>query len=275
MAVSTQDHYASAGIVERILAAIPYSVDGGAKLAPAQLFPFDQLHGRELLATREHTARLNAGAGQHVLDIGSGIGGPARYIASTYGSHVTGVDLTADFVAASKTLSRLCGLDNLVQFDHADATHLAYGDGKFDGAICFYVGMNLPQKQKVLDDVFRVLKPGGKLIWTEAVSQGDTPPHYPLPWAREPAGSYLSSREELEGMVKAEGFSIAATEDETTAHLELARQRQQSSATPPAGHMQANEVVLGADFAARRKNYIRSLADGHIASLLIDAVKPK
>ncbi len=274
MAVSTQDHYASVGIVDRILAAIPYSPDDGVKLAPTQLFPFDQLHGRELLATREHTARLNAATGQHVLDIGSGIGGPARYIAATYGIHVTGVDLTADFVAASKTLSSLCGLDHLVQFDHADASHLPYSDGKFDSAICFYVGMNLPQKQKVLGEALRVLKPGGRLIWTEAVSQGDTPPHYPLPWAREPGGSHLSSREELEGLFKAVGFNVTAAEDETSAHLELARQRQQSTATPPAGNLQVNEVVLGADFAERRKNYIRSLADDHIASLLIDAVKP-
>ena len=273
MAVSTQVHYASVGIVDRILAAIPYSPDDGVKLAPTQLFPFDQLHGRELLATREHTARLNAAAGQHVLDIGSGIGGPARYIASTYGSNVTGVDLTADFVAASKTLSKLCGLDHLVQFDHADATHLPYSDGKFDSAVCFYVGMNLPQKREVLGEAFRVLKPGGRLIWTEAVSQG-TAPHYPLPWAREPGGSHLSPREELEGLFKAVGFNIIAAEDETSAHLELARQRQQAGTAPPAGHLQANEVVLGANFAVRRKNYIRSLADNHIASLLIEAAKP-
>ena len=109
MAVSTQVHYASVGIVDRILAAIPYSPDDGVKLAPTQLFPFDQLHGRELLATREHTARLNAAAGQHVLDIGSGIGGPARYIASTYGNNVTGVDLTADFVAYGTPMGTLSG----------------------------------------------------------------------------------------------------------------------------------------------------------------------
>ena len=92
--------------------------------------------------------------------------------------------------------------------------------------------------------------------------------------AREPAASCLSSREELEQWVKVAGFRILAIEDETNAHLELARLRQQAVAVAPIGQMQANQVVLGPDFLERRKNYVQSLADGSISSLLIEALKP-
>ena len=273
MSNSVEDHYSRTGIVARILAAIPFSRDGDEPLTADRLYPFDQFHGRELLATRDHTALLAPQTGDHVLDIGAGIGGPARYIAATYGARVTGVDLTARFVEAANELTALCGLGQLATFVQADAAQLPFDDNQFDAAICFYVGMNLPDEAAVLAEARRVLKPGGRLVWTEVV-RGTGDPQYPLPWATSAATSHLLERDELLGMMQTAGLKLDEARDETRDHLDLAQKIKQSGAQPSALRVQANAVVLGADFGERRKNYIRSLASGAIASLCLQAHKP-
>ena len=169
-------HYGSAGIVERVLAAIPGSDRPEFELKATDLFRFDQLHGRELVATKEHAARLSPGTSDHVLDVGSGIGGPARYMAHTFGCHVTGVDVTPQFVAAASRLTEACGLSELVQFLEADAEKLPLEDAAFDAATCFYVGMNLSDKPAVIREVHRVLKPGGASFGPKSSSLEISPP---------------------------------------------------------------------------------------------------
>ncbi|SPH17166.1 Sarcosine/dimethylglycine N-methyltransferase [Defluviimonas aquaemixtae] len=270
MTASVQEHYGAAGIAARILAAVPWSRDADPALRAEQLFPFDQLHGRELIATREHAARLNPARTAHLLDIGSGVGGPARYFASTFGCRVTGVDLTSDFVAASQELGDLCGLGDLLTFVEADAGRIPFGDDTFDHAYSFYVGMNLTDKPAVLRECARVLKPGGRLLWTE-VTEVAGEAHYPLPWSRTKEGSHVRTRETLIGQFPSAGFKLLSVEDETAAHLDLVMQVKASGRVPSPGLTQANAVVLGADFAERRANYIRGLGEGLFASTLIDA----
>lgn len=266
------EHYGASDIVDRILAAVPWSAGGGTPLDPDRLFPFDQLHGRELLATRDHAARLNPEKRARLLDIGSGIGGPARYFASVFGCHVTGIDVTPEFVAAATELSRLSGLAGQVDFVEADAARMPFKATSFDHGYCFYVGMNLPDKPAVIGEAFRVLSAGAKLIWTEVTStEGQA--HYPLPWSRDTAGSHVVSRDTLVGSIRGAGFVVLSVDDETEAHLELARRAKAEGTLPPPGYMQANEVVLGPDFKERRLNYIRSLSEGSIASTVIVARK--
>lgn len=237
-----------------------------------QLFPFDQFHGRELIATREHGARLAPASGAHILDIGCGIGGPARYLVHTFGCTVTGIDLTPSFVEVVTELTALCGMQDQVTYARADATALPFADDTFDAAVCFYVGMNLPDKPAVLAETARVLKPGGRLIWSEVVLTGGTP-LFPLPWATSPEGIFLSRQADLTDGMAAAGLTVQAALNEAAATLELARQMQQSGKQMPASQHQANEVVLGAGFMERRRNYIRSLADGQFTSVLIEAAK--
>jgi SAM-dependent methyltransferase len=272
MAVSVQQHYGSADIVERILAAVPWA-PGGAALTAPQLYPFDQFHGRELAATQDHAARLSPGVAAYVLDIGSGIGGPARYIATTFDCKVSGIDLTPSFVAAAQELTALCGLADKVHFTQADAASLPFDDARFDHATCFYVGMNLPDKPTVLAQALRVMKPGGRLIWTE-VSSGTGDPIYPLPWARQPEASQVESRETLLAKVSAAGFVVDDVIDETALQLDMAQKIRASGKLPSDGQNQANAVVLGPDFAERRRNFIQSMGQGLISSTLILAHKP-
>jgi ubiquinone/menaquinone biosynthesis C-methylase UbiE len=273
MPVRVQDHYGAERIVERILAAVAQSAAEDTPLTAEQLFPYDQLHGRELLATRDHAAMMSPEADAHLLDIGSGIGGPARYFASVFGSRVTGVDLTPQFVVAATELTRLTGLGDTVDFIEGDAAKLPFRSGTFDYAYCFYVGMNLPDKPAVMRECFRVLKPGGSLLWTEVTSNAGEP-HYPLPWALVPAGSHVGASDTLADHLRAAGFEVLSVVDETESHLELARRMKAAGGGPSEAHLQANEVVLGPGFVERRVNYIRSLADGALASTVICGRKP-
>jgi arsenite methyltransferase len=263
---SVTTHYGSDGIVDRILAAIPDAKFDS--LSAAQLYPFDQLHGRELIATQDHAARLAPSPTDRILDIGSGIGGPARFLAATYGCDVDGVDLTPAFVAASSRLTKLSGLGDKVRFHEANAAKLPFAENTFDAAICFYVGMNIADKAAVIAQAFRVLKPGGKLIWTEAVLAGGEP-HYPLPWAVAPEASHLVDRNALKTLFVDAGFHVDDIIDETGEHVELALKRASSGIMPSPAQQQANEIVLGAEFVQRRKNYIRCLSEGRLASLAV------
>jgi SAM-dependent methyltransferase len=268
MSTLVQDHYRATAIVDRILAAVPWAATDATPLTPEQLFPFDQLHGRELLATRDHATKLNPPTDACLLDIGSGIGGPARYFASVFGCRVSGVDLTPQFVTAATELTRLTGLDDKADFVEADAADMPFEAGTFDHAYCFYVGMNLPDTPAVLRECFRVLKPGGTLLWTE-VTSGSGQPHYPLPWAREASGSHVELVETLVRYFGDAGFEVLSVDDETDAHVELARRMKAAGVNPTADQRQANEVVLGPDFVERRGNYIRSLSEGALASTVV------
>ncbi|WDR05152.1 methyltransferase domain-containing protein [Devosia rhodophyticola] len=270
MALSVQEHYGSSYIVEKILVAVPWSKQDGRKLHAEALYPFDQFHGRELLATQEHARRLEPGAGEHILDVGSGIGGPARYMANTYGCRVSGIDITERFVAAANELTALCGMEGQASFARADAAALPFDDDVFEHGYCFYVGMNLPDRAKVLRECARVVRPGGRFVWSEAVlNEGN--PIYPLPWSLTAEGSHLVGKEALVALIEKAGFEILTVADESAEQLQLAAKMKAAGKSLSSGQHQANEVVLGPDFAERRANYIQSLGRNCLAALVIVA----
>src|ERR1700691_3130102 len=90
-------HYGNPGIAERALAALRAANGADAPVTPDALAPIDHFHGRGALATEQLVRRLDPQRGDRILDIGCGIGGPARWIASKHQVHVTGVDLTPEF----------------------------------------------------------------------------------------------------------------------------------------------------------------------------------
>jgi len=259
-------HYGQTRIVERILAALAETGEPTDRLAPEKLFPFDQLHGREIVATREHVERLKLKDGMHVLDVGSGIGGPARYIAAHHQAKVTGLDLTPEFVTAARELTRRCGMEDRVSFEQGNALTMPFPDNTFDAALCLYVGMNIEDKAGVAREIFRVLKPGGRLVWSE-VAQGEAgPPHFPLPWARDPSTSFVKSPETLRRVFGEAGFRIVDWVDESPKFT-----AEGAAGGPPPS---SNQVVMGEDFLERRQNFRRSFMEGRLLSFLVEAEKP-
>lgn len=262
-------HYGEAGIGARILKALEEEgVDINA-LTPETLAPIDQFHTRGILATREHAELAAPNEDMHVLDVGCGVGGPARYLAWTYGCRVTGVDLTEEFVAVAKMLTERCRLDHFVDFHQANALDLPFEDASFDMVWCQNVTMNIGDKAALYREIARVLKPGGRFTSTE-MSAGDAgPPHFPLPWARVPEISFLAPQADMRAALEAAGFRILEWRDTTADVVASANTQTERARFSKLGVA----LVAGTDLGKRVANSGRSLAEGRLANVMILAEK--
>jgi ubiquinone/menaquinone biosynthesis C-methylase UbiE len=201
-------HYSRGDLLNRLNAAL---VDDGVDPSHPSieaLAPYDQFHGRGLEATVEIADALDVRSADRLLDVGSGIGGPARYLAQRFGCRVTGIDLTAEFCEVARALTRLLGLEAKVDFELGNALHMPFADGSFDGAYSMNVSMNIADKNAFYREIHRVLKPGRWLVLSELAQGTGGPLEYPTPWASTAQASFLSTPEETQRGLAAAGFEI-------------------------------------------------------------------
>ena len=214
-------HYSSGELLQRLSAVL--TDDGADPQAPtiAAMAPYDQFHGRGMEATEELAGLLDAASGDHVLDVGCGIGGPARYMADRFGCKVTGIDLTPEFCDAARHVTGLMGLDGRVDFKQGDATAMPFEAASFDKAYSMNVSMNIADKAGFYGEIGRVLKPGGRLILSEIAQGPGGEVDYPTPWARTAASSFLATPEETRAGLEACGFTIEQVRDTSEDVLEF------------------------------------------------------
>jgi ubiquinone/menaquinone biosynthesis C-methylase UbiE len=237
-----------------------------ARLTTADLAGVDEFHIRGRQATLELAAGMEIGPHARVLDIGSGLGGPARTLAEVYGCHVTGIDLTPEFCAAANAMSRWVGLAAKVSFSQGDATALAGDLADFDAAMTIHVAMNIAAKDAVYAGVHRALKPG-RIFAVYDVLQGEGGELlFPVPWARTPAISHLATPAEMRTLLQAAGFKITQEIDTTAqsgAWFEAAAARIAGSDPPPLTF----RTFLGEDFSQMTRNMVRNLAERRIRTV--------
>ena len=268
-----REHYASEGITARILAALRSVISPDVPITPDTLAPIDHFHGKGVVATEELAALLKPKASDHLLDIGCGIGGPARWIAAKCGCRVTGVDLTVEFCEATRQLNSLTGLADRVQILHGSALSLPVPDSDFDHASSQAVLMNVSDKRGVFREALRVLRPGGSLALSLAGAGSAGEPCYPLPWATTPDISFLTTPDELRGDLLAAGFQVVALRDasaEVAAAFAPILKRLETEGLPPLGE----HVVTGEGAKEWRINAMRSLRDRRTSMIEVLARKP-
>src|SRR6266576_4314404 len=258
---AVERHYGSTGIAERVRAAFRAANGPDAPVTPEGLAPFDHFHGRGVAATREIAAQLALKPGERVLDIGSGIGGPARWFAAKYGVQVTGVDLTPEFCAAAEALNAATGLGDRVRIIHGSALALPVPEGAFDAAYSQNVIMNIADKKQFYREAFRALRPGGRLALSNLCAGPAGEPYFPAPWATTRETSLLASPDEMRANLIAAGFEIAEFRDITEAMREAqlrTRERLDKGDMPKI----AVDIIMGERAPEMQRNSIRTIQDG-------------
>ncbi|MBM3491423.1 MAG: class I SAM-dependent methyltransferase [Alphaproteobacteria bacterium] len=266
-----QRHYASDGIAPRILAALRAQL-GDVPVTPALLAPLDHFHGRGLAATEEMAALLAPRPDEHLLDIGSGIGGPARWLAATFGCRVSGIDLTREFCQAAEALNEATGLSERVRICQGDALDLPFPADSFDKAYSQNVVMNIAVKRGFYVQALRVLRPGGLLALSNLAQGPAGQPYYPTPWSPGPDTSFLSSAAATESDLKAAGFLQIYVQDRTDrlrAFYDEQRERLKTHGPPKLGV----HVLMGERIKEYQRNVARSVEEGRLLALEITARK--
>ena len=181
-------HYSARDIEARILAALRAAgLDPDQRLSPAALGALDHFHTGGLRASRELLELARIRAEDRVLDIGAGLAGPARLLASALGCRVDCLELSSDYCAGAALLNRLTGLEDRIEMHRGSALDLPFPDDTFDVVWMQNVGMNIADKRKLYDEIGRVLKPGGRFAFQEMAAGNAATSYFPLPWATDPA----------------------------------------------------------------------------------------
>lgn len=237
-----------------------------AHLKAEDLATVDEFHIRGRRATLELAQLMQIDGKSSVLDIGSGLGGPARTLAETYGCHVTGIDLTSSYCEAATAISRWRGLSDNVTFKQGDATKLPFADGSFDAAMTIHVAMNIANKDALYREAKRVLKPGAVFGIYDVVQGEGGDVIFPVPWAREPSISHLATPAEMRDLLRNASLRIEAEVDSSEESLEWFKDlasRSASAATPSVTF----QAFLGDAFPQMARNQVRNLAERRIRTV--------
>ncbi len=191
-----------------------------------------------------------------VLDVGGGLGGPARTIASEIGCQVTVLDLTEEYCRVGEMLTARTGLSDRVAFRHGDALAMPFADGSFDAVWTQHATMNIEDKEGLYAEIHRVLRPGGRHALHEVMAGPVQPIHFPVPWASDATISFLRPPETVRALLKQVGFTEVVWVDVTA---------QATEPPPPAGGPSPfGKHLLVSDFPTRGRNFGRNLDEGRV-----------
>jgi len=257
------DHYTRPALGDVILTALKAAGKDIEHLTPDDLAPVDEFHSGGRNATVRLAQLAQIRNGERVLDVGCGIGGPSRYLASQLGCQVTGLDFTAEFVALAEMLARRTQLADKVAYRQGDALDLPFSDGSFDVVWSQNAAMNIADRDRLYSEMRRVLTPAGRLALQEIAVGPAGEPFYPTPWATDKSISFLSTPQSTRAALERIGFRVLVWQDTTEEALQQQTARTKAIETgslPPLGL----HILIGEAFPTVTKNMLRNLQEGRL-----------
>lgn len=256
-------HYSQSEILDAILSALRAMGKDLSRLTPSDLAPVDEFHIRGREATVELAQKAGLQPDLRVLDVGSGLGGSVRYLATEHRCRATGVDLSKEYVDVAIALADLVGLKEAVAFHRNSALNMPFAEGEFDLVWTEHMQMNIADKRAFYREIDRVLAPGGRLAFHDIFQGSGGPPHFPVPWAEEPSISFLATPDAAREILTELGFGIVVWEDKSRHSAEwfaAVVERLKQSGPPPLGI----HLLMGDTARVKIENIARNLQEGRI-----------
>lgn len=230
---SVEQHYTRGDLLQAVLAALVAAGHDPDALDAEALAPAEEFHTLGRPATIALAEAAGITSTDRVLDVGSGLGGPARLLARRYGCHVTGVDLTRELCDVAVDLNRRVGLAGQVEIHCADAQQLPFDDAGFDVVWTQHVSMNIADKARLFAEMRRVARAGARLAFFDILAGPHQPIHFPVPWAGDESVSFLATFDETRDLLASNGFVVRTWEDVTPDAIEFYARLSQVPAAAP------------------------------------------
>lgn len=262
---SVRAHYTDEQMGTMIVTALKKAGKNLDALTPDDLAPFDQLHIRGKAATLELAELAGIKAGASVLDVGGGLGGPARVLASHFGCNVTVLDLNEEFCKVGTMLTEMTHLDDHVTYRLGNALQMPFADRSFDFVWTQHSSMNIAEKEQLYQEAYRVLRPCGRLAMHEVMAGPVSPIHYPVPWSQDESISFLRSPEAIHDLLTGIGFKEIVWIDTSAADIEWFKEQQQKQGET--GRPQFSTAMLlarGNEFTTGIANVRRNLVENRL-----------
>jgi len=265
-------YYSPNDLYNRIMDGLNATGKDLSNLTLEDLHPVDEFHIRGTTATNELIELSGFGPDMHILDVGCGVGGSTRRLSHYIGCRVTGVDLSDEYIDAARRLTQLFGMQEKANFHAASALEMPFADESFDGIWSIQMGMNVEDKLSWLKELYRVLKPGGRVVFYEVCANKNSPVHFPVPWAQDSSISYLETPAAFRVLIEAAGFSVEVWNDKT----DLAQQAFANMSEPvgdPELPALGVHLLVGNDILTKAYNLRRNLDEERVSLIESVAVK--
>jgi len=212
--------YGQSDLGNKLLSALQEEGFDSAEGIKKALARIEELHLGGSVATLELAQKVSINENSRVLDIGCGIGGPARNLASTFGCHVTGIDLSKDYCQAAEIINHYLGLSDFIKIIQGNALNMHFNMGEFDVIFIQHVLMNIENKSQLLSQIYKILSPKGRLALNTICTGSIRPILFPVIFASDPSISFLIPENELHQLIINSGFEELSWDNVTNDILE-------------------------------------------------------